>query len=170
MTDDARDVDWVGAVSALPRGAAVIVRHREMRAREALALRLRGVALARGVKLLIADDEALAVRVRADGMHVPQRHGAKVAAIKARHPQWLVTASAHDAAAMRLPADALIVGPVFATASHAGASGLGLVLFATLARKAPRVYALGGVDAISVQRLSALPLSGVALIGGWIRS
>jgi thiamine-phosphate pyrophosphorylase len=170
MTDDTRDADWAEAVSALQRGAAVIVRHREPRAREALARQLRGVTRARGVKLLIADDEALALRVRADGMHVPQRHGAKAAAIKARHPRWLVTVSAHDASAMRVRADAMIAGPVFATASHPGAVSLGVVQFAAIAGGARRVYALGGVDAASVLRLAALPLSGVALIGGWVRS
>jgi thiamine-phosphate pyrophosphorylase len=166
MTDDARDVDWVEAVSSLPRGAAVIVRHRQARAREMLARRLRGVALARGVKLLIADDEALALRVRADGMHVPQRHGDKTVAIKARHPHWLVTASAHNAA-MRVPADAVIIGPVFATASHPGAAGLGVVRFASIALRARRVYALGGIDASSIQRLLTVPIAGVALISGW---
>lgn len=170
MTDDTRDADWVEAVSALPRGAAVIVRHRDRRAREILALRLRGVALARDVKLLIADDEALAVRVCADGMHVPQRHGARAAAIKARHPQWLVTASAHDAAAMRVSADAVILGPLFATASHPGAASLGVVRFAAIAQRGRRVYALGGVDAASVRRLAALTICGIALIGGWTRS
>jgi thiamine-phosphate pyrophosphorylase len=167
MTDDARDADWVEAVSALPRGAAVIVRHREAGAREKLARRLRGIALARGVKLLIADDEALALRVRADGVHVPQRHSAKAAAIKARHPRWLVTASAHETSAMRVRADALILGPVFATASHPGVASLGVVRFAAIALGARRVYALGGVDALSVQRLPAVPIAGVALIGGW---
>lgn len=168
MTDDARDLDWAAAVAALPRGAAVIVRHRDPRAREILARRLRTAAVARGVKLLIADDEALAVRVRADGLHVPQRHAARVAAIIDRHPHWLVTASAHDAAAMRVPADALIVGPVFATASHPGARGLGVARFASLANSARHVYALGGVDAVSVQRLAAMRIAGVALIGGWV--
>ena len=170
MTDDARDVDWIEAVAALPRGAAVIVRHRDPRAREMLARRLRGVTRAAGVTLVIADDEALAVRVRADGLHIPQRHGVRAAAIKSRHPHWLVTASAHDTAAMRVQADAVIVGPVFATASHPGAHGLGAARFASLANGARHVYALGGVDAVSVQRLFALPLCGVALIGGWVRS
>ncbi|MDZ4866514.1 MAG: thiamine phosphate synthase [Alphaproteobacteria bacterium] len=170
MTDDARDVDWVEAVSALPRGAAVIVRHREPHAREALARRLRGVAVTRGVKMLIADDEALAVRVGADGMHVPQRRAARIAAIKASHPRWLVTASAHGVASVAAArdADAVIVAPVFATATHPGAASLGAVRFALLARGALRVYALGGVDAVSVQRLTALRISGVALIGGWV--
>lgn len=167
MTDDTRDVDWAEAVAALPRGAAVIVRHRDPRAREGLARRLRAVALARGVKLLIAEDEHLAVRVRADGLHLPQKRAGRVRAIKARHPRWLVTAAAHDAAAARVPADVVILGPLFPTASHAGAPALGIVRFAQIAREARRVYALGGIDAASARRLAGLRIAGIALIGGW---
>lgn len=171
MTDDARDVDWVQATAALPRGAAVVVRHREPRAREALARRLKRVCAARGVLLLIADDPSLAMRVRANGVHVPQRRGAKLAAIKARFPRWLVTASGHHAAAVMAArtagADAVLIAPVFETASHPGRGALGPVRFAALA-DGPNCYALGGVDAASVQRLAATPACGIALIGGWV--
>lgn len=167
MTDDTRDVDWAEAVAALPRGTAVIVRHRDPRAREGLARRLRAVALARGVKLLIAEDERLALRVRADGLHLPEKRAGRVRAVKVRHPHWLVTAAAHDAFAARVPADATILGPIFPTASHAGASSLGVVRFAQIARGARRVYALGGIDAQSAQRLAGLRIAGIALIGGW---
>lgn len=170
MTDDARDADWAHAVAALPAGAAVIVRHRDRLARAALARRLKPICAARRIKLLIADDEALAILVRADGFHAPQRARAKVRAIKARHPRWLVTAAAHDAASVRSAraADAVIVAAVFATASHPGRAALGPVRFAALAREACAAYALGGIDASSVQRLAAMPVCGIALIGGWV--
>lgn len=165
MTDDARAADWAEAVAALPRGAAVIVRHREARAREALAQRLRPIARARGVKLLVADDAGLAVRVGADGVHVPERKVAAIAGLRARHPRWIITISAHGLV-RNASADAVLLSPVFATASHAGRAGLGVVRFAALSRG--RVYALGGVDAASVQRLAASNACGIALIGGWI--
>lgn len=167
MTDDAREADWAEAVAALPRGAAVIVRHREPHAREALALRLRAIARAQGVKLLVADDPALAVRVGADGVHVPERKAAAIAGLKARHPRWIITVSAHGLV-RNARADAALLSPVFATASHAGRASLGVVRFAALSRG--RVYVLGGVDAASVQRLAASRACGVALIGGWLRS
>jgi thiamine-phosphate pyrophosphorylase len=170
MMDDQRKVDWARAVAALPRGAAVILRHRQAHAREDLARRLKPVCAARRIKLLIADDVLLALRVRADGVHVPERHGAKIAAIKAQHPRWFVTASAHGAASVAAArcADAVIIAPVFATASHPGREAFGPVRFAALARGAPVVYALGGIDARSVQRLAAMPVCGIALIGGWV--
>lgn len=167
MTDDVRDADWAEAVAALPRGAAVIVRHREPRAREALARQLRPIARARGVKLLIADDPALAVRVGADGAHVPERKAAMIAGLRALHPRWIITTSAHGMVRER-EADAALLSPVFATASHAEHASLGVVRFAAQSRG--RVYALGGVDASSAQRLAASGACGIALIGGWIRS
>jgi len=57
---------------------------------------------------------------------------------------------------------------VFATVSHPDRKGLGAIGLAALTTRAGvAAYALGGVDAASVQRLMALPLSGIALIGGW---
>lgn len=174
MTDDERPVDWPSGVRALPSGSAVIVRHRDARAREQLARQLRAICAARRIKLLIADDAALAVRVRADGMHVPERRAQRIAALKALHPRWLVTTSAHSAraveAASRAGADGVLIAPVFATASHPGRHSIGVLRLAGLSVRARiAAYALGGVDAATIQRLAALPLSGVALIGGWTK-
>lgn len=175
MTDDTRGVDWPSAVRALPSGSAVIVRHRDARARESLARRLRGVCAERRIRLLIADDPALAQRVRADGVHLPQKRMARVQAVRSINARWIVTTAAHDAvsvrAASRVGADAVLIAPVFATASHPGRRGLGALRLAALSAHAGvATYALGGVDAASVQRLLAIPLSGVALIGGWTKT
>jgi thiamine-phosphate pyrophosphorylase len=172
MTDDARAIDWPSAVRALPRGSAVVVRHRDARARETLARALRSLCAVRGLRLLIADDAKLALRVRADGVHVPERQVARIAGLKARHPRWFVSASAHGArpvgAAARASADAVLIAPAFATASHPGRRVLGALRVARLASEARiPAYALGGIDAVSVQRVSAARLSGIALIGGW---
>ncbi len=174
MTDDTRDADWVEAAKALPAGSAVVVRHRDARAREQLARRLRAVCAPRRIKLLIAEDAALAQRVRADGVHLPQRAMSKVGATRALNRRWLVTTSAHGSAsvamASRLGADALLVAPVFETASHAERRALGALGLSALIHQAGlAAYALGGVDAFRVQRLMALPISGIALIGGWTK-
>lgn len=172
MTDDARAVDWAGAARALPVGCAVVVRHRDAGRREELARRLRPLCSARRVKLLIADDPGLALRVRADGVHLPQRRASKIATLKALHPHWLVTAAAHDErsadAAARSGADGVLIAPVFPTASHRGRESLGVLRLAAIASRARRAaYALGGIDAKTIARLMATPLCGVALIGGW---
>jgi thiamine-phosphate pyrophosphorylase len=174
MTDDGRSVDWLAAVAALPAGSAVIVRHRNDKERERLARLVRPVCRARRVALLIADDASLAQRVGADGVHVPERRLTGLSGLRSRNARWLVTCSAHGAAAVRraagLGADAVFVSPVFATASHPDRGALGVTRFAALARGGCAVYALGGVDTKTIRRLAAHRIVGIGLIGGWVRS
>src|SRR5258708_34107933 len=72
MTDENRIADPVGAAEVLPKGAAVILRHTDpaMRAKHAEALAR--LAARRGLLLLIANDPELAMRVDADGLHLPE--------------------------------------------------------------------------------------------------
>jgi thiamine-phosphate pyrophosphorylase len=173
FTDDSRSADWVEAVRALPRGSAVIVRHREARAREALGRLLRPVCRARGVLLLIGDDPALAVRLQADGVHLPEARAYRAAGLKMLRPRWFVTAAAHDLAAVararRHGADAVFASPAFATASHPGRAALGAVRLAAMTQGAS-VYALGGVETKTIRRLNAHRIVGIGSIGGWLRS
>ncbi len=175
MTDDTRTLDWVEAVRALAPGSAVVVRHRDPRAREDLARALRPVCAQRRVKMLIAADVGLAQRVRADGVHLPQAQVSRLAGVRALNRLWMVTCAAHDAGsvhrAVGLCADAVFVAPVFATASHPGGRTLGIVRFAALAASARvPVFALGGIDANTIDRLGAAPIAGVGVIGAWVRS
>lgn len=174
MTDDTRKFDWSAAVAALPPGSAVIVRHRDAAGRERLARQLRPLCRARRVALLIADDAALAQRVRADGVHVPERHLERLPGIRTRNTRWLVMCSAHGAAAVRraarLGADAALVSPVFATASHPERDALGVTRFAALVGGGSAVYALGGIETETIRRLAAHRIVGIGLIGGWARS
>ena len=124
---------------------------------------------------LVADDPALAVRVQADGVHLPQRRLAALGGLRARFPHWFLTVAAHDAtalvAAQRGGADAVFLSPAFATASHPDARVLGPVRFAALAASVHLpVLALGGIDGDSVQRLAPARVAGVGLIGAWIRN
>ncbi|MFM9863956.1 MAG: thiamine phosphate synthase [Micropepsaceae bacterium] len=172
MTDDTRDADWVAAASALPRGSAVIVRHRDPALRERFARRLRSVCKARHVTLLVADDAALAQRIQADGVHLPEKRIGRLPGLRAQNATWLITTAAHSAAAVRRAgdADAVFVSPVFGTASHPDRSALGVIRFAGLAREGRAVYALGGVDTKTIRRLVAHRIVGIGLIGGWVRS
>lgn len=173
MTDPARG-DPAAAMGALPRGAAVIFRHYGAPDREALARALRHLARARGLLFLVAGDPRLAARVGADGFHAPERLVHRIAAARRLLPRGLVTAAAHGApgvlAARRAGADAILVSPVFATASHPGARGLGPVRFAALARLADgRAVALGGMDVRALRRLRGGGAVGYAAIAAFAR-
>jgi thiamine-phosphate pyrophosphorylase len=176
VTDARRLADPLPALAGLPRGAAVILRHYGTADRPALAGRLKAACRARGLRLIVAADPAepaaglpgaLAARIGADGVHLPER---LVGRAWLRRPGRLVTAAAHGPAGLgragRRRVAAVLLSPVFATESHPGARALGPIRFAALARRAPLpVYALGGIDERTARRLAASGAVGLAGLG-----
>jgi len=170
VTDVTRLSDPLPAIARLKPGDGVLFRHYELTPSRRLALGLKVAALCqrRGLVLLVAGDLRLARRLKADGMHLPERLARRIAP-----GHGLLTLAAHDAGAVaraaRAGANAVLVSPVFATASHPGVAGLGPVRFAALATAAARrglvVYALGGMSEQHRRRLGGLPVAGYAAIG-----
>lgn len=83
-----------------------------------------------------------------------------------------MTMAVHDMkglhAARHFSADAVLMSPVFATASHPGARPLGPIRFAALATQARRpVIALGGMDGARFRRLSGSGAVGFAAISAF---
>jgi thiamine monophosphate synthase len=131
------------------------------------AAALRALTWRRRQIFLVAGDAALARRVKADGVHLPQYQlrGGRPAGLK------IVTAACHTRAALARAAavgvDLALVSPVFATRSHAGAPALGPHRFARLIRGAAvPVAALGGITPQTAKRLRPLNVAGVAAIDG----
>lgn len=174
MTDSRRLPDPLPAVRALPSGSAVVVREIESKRRAALIRQLRPVCRRRRIRLLVAADEDLARQ--ADGLHLSEklvRGGARRWRVS-RRPGTLVTAAAHSAGAIRraaaLEVDAVLLAPVFATASHPQARPIGPLHFARLVRASPLpVYALGGIDGAAARRLLNSGAAGFAAIGALAR-
>ncbi len=68
--------------------------------------------------------------------------------------------------AARAGADAVLLAPVFQTASHPDSRPLGCLRFAAWCRESPLpVYALGGVSETSRRRLKGSGAAGLAGIG-----
>ena len=173
MTDDDRLPDPLTAIAALPAGSAVVFRHYAAADRESLATICLSACRARGLRLLVAGDPAMARRIGADGVHLPEwlaRWGRE----KWRRyagADWLVTAAAHSPRAIRLAVragvDAVIVSPLFATRSHPGAPSLGMPRFAAWTRNSSLpVYAMGGITARNAPILLRTTAVGIAGIGG----
>ena len=171
MTDEARSGDPVAAAKKLPRGCAIVVRHRDRDSRASLAARLRPVTKDRGLLLLISGDDQLVRLLGADGLHLPENQCRTAHHWKAVHPNWLVTAAAHSALAVaiaaRSGADAALLGPVFPTRSHPERPNLGAFRVLGIAARAPLpVYALGGVNGNTARRLAGSVVAGFAAIDG----
>ena len=159
FTDDT-PCDWAAAARRLPRDSIVVVRGRDAKGRAALFDCLRPLPL----RLVIADDPELAME--ADGLHLPEARAREAAHWRARHPGWIITASAHSLRALMASThlDAIFLGPVFATASHPGGKVLSPARAAFMAAHAMvPVYALGGVTARNAALL-APSFSGIAAI------
>ena len=175
MTDSVRLPDPRAAAQRLVPGSAVILRHYDHPDRLTLARELSKICRRRRILLLIAGDWRLAVAVGADGVHLPEglaRRGPPAwGAAVAKRADFLVTAAAHSLPAIQRAEhaglNAVLLSPVFATASHPGKKGLGPVRFALWCRKAQiPIYALGGIDSVTFRRLKGGGHAGIAAIGG----
>ena len=172
MTDEARLADPLPAARALPTGSAIILRHYGVPERAVLARGLAAIARRRGLVLLVGEDPVLARRVGAAGVHLPERAIRRAGAVRWQR-DWLITAAVHSHAALvsaaACGADAALLSPVFATASHPEARALGFQRFAALAQASPLpVYALGGIDRAHANLLRSSGAVGIAGIGGLI--
>jgi thiamine-phosphate pyrophosphorylase len=169
FTDPARTPDPEAIARRLPRGAAVVFRAFGAADAPARGARLRAIARARGLTLLIGADAGLAARLNADGVHLPERLAHRVRRLKAAHPRWIVTAAAHSAAAARRAlaagADAVVVSAVFPSRSASAGPPLGAIRLAILVQrvKGP-VYALGGIDNKKARLLKDTGLVGLAAV------
>ncbi len=171
MTDDKRVPDPLHAARKLPKGSAIILRHRNDRERARLAEAFLKLARQCDLLLLIAGDQALAHRMDADGVHFPESQLSSLAPCRTRHPNWIITAAAHSEHALlrasRSGVDAALLAPLFHTKSHPERNEFGVARFRLLAARAPiPVYALGGVTAANAGRLAAARVAGIAAIDG----
>jgi thiamine-phosphate pyrophosphorylase len=169
LTDPWRTPDLAAAVAALPRGSGVVYRAFGDPNAVAIGLSLAALCRRRGLVLLIGADEALAARVGADGLHLPERGLSLARRIAARRKRWILTAAAHSRRALALAAaarlDAALLSPVFESRSPSAGSPLGPLRFARLVRRAGLpVYALGGIDHRTAPRLVSSGAAGLAAV------
>jgi thiamine-phosphate pyrophosphorylase len=167
FTDPARTPNLEAVAARLPRGAGVVFRAFGAKDAVERGRRLVRAAHRRGVMVLAGADAGLAAAIGADGIHLPERLAGRAVGLKRGRPGWIVTCAAHSEAAIvrarRAGADAVVVSPVFESASPSAGRALGALKFTMLVNDAGvPVYALGGVSARTVRRLSGVRLAGVA--------
>ena len=169
FTDPVRVADPEAVAHRLPRGAGVIFRAFGAADAEDQGRRLRAIADARGLILLVGADIDLAQAIGADGVHLPERLRDVAPGLRAGKPGGLITLAAHDEGAVRAGGttdiDALVVSPVFDSNSPSAGTPLGVAgLRALIAATDKPVYALGGIRAESIKALEGLGIVGVAAV------
>lgn len=167
FTDPARTPDIEAIARRLPKGSAIVYRAFGALDAEARARSLLRIAAARGLILLIGADAALAAKVGAHGVHLPERLTARARRLKRRG--WIVTAAAHSAMAARrglaAGADAVVVSAIFLSNSPSAGQPIGPLRLAQLVKTAGGpVYALGGINDKTARRLLPAGLVGLAAV------
>lgn len=156
MTDERTGDALLPALRRLPPGSGVVFRHYslERRDRRTLFVRVRRIARARGLTLVVARPAGVG---RAHGVHGTARG------------EGLRTWPAHDrrqaVAGARAGAALLFVSPVHPTRSHPGAPALGPARAAAIGRGlGPKLIALGGMTPKRFRAARALGFHGWAAI------
>jgi thiamine-phosphate pyrophosphorylase len=172
FSDPVRTPDVLAFAEDLPPGAGLVYRAFGSRDAETTAYALADIAFENGLILLIGQDAALAARIGAHGVHLPERLSATAARLKAAQPSWIVTTAAHSLAAARRAAnagaDAALVSAVFPSNSPSASAPMGPVRLAGLVRQAGLpIYALGGVNDGTAARLLTTGVVGLAGIEGF---
>lgn len=165
MTDDERLLDPLAAARLVPKGTVVIVRSRDPKQRVLWAHALVGLARSRGLLVLIANDTALASRCGADGLHFSEANAHLASHWRALRPHWFICAAVHSLRSAMLCrfVDAILLSPVFPTASHLGRTAMTAARANRIAHGlAVPVYALGGVSARNAALLDGF--AGIAAI------
>ncbi len=119
------------------------------------------------VRLFVNDRLDIALAAGADGVQL-RRDSLGPGDARRLNPAWLIGVSVHDltqarAACAQRP-DYLLVGPVFATATHPDAPPLGVERLAEIVLLGLPVIAVGGVTAERIPELTAAGAHGVAAI------
>ncbi len=158
-------------MARLPRGAGVVLRTLGRAGEIARAPALAALARRRGLVFLVGADIALAIALRADGVHLPERLAGRARIARRLRPGWIVTAAAHSVPALgrawRAGVDAAVVSPVFNSRSPSAGVPIGPVRFAAWVRtKRLPVYGLGGIDAKTARRLKGCGAVGLASVDG----
>ena len=153
----------------LPPGTGVIYRgfgregsHEQAQALARLARRNKHV-------FLIGAESELAFSVQAQGVHVPERMMGDLPRLRARYPGFLWTVAAHSPFALRraeaLGVDAALFSKVFPSQSPGAGRPVGVIrLSLWLQDLSLPVYALGGVDTITLKKLYRTPVRGFAAV------
>jgi thiamine-phosphate pyrophosphorylase len=163
LTDERQGKALWQALSELPRGSGVILRHYSLDRAKRLSFLLTAsrIARRRGLVVLTGGEQLL------HPWQVSGRYGSSRHRVKGKLLAWPAHNLKEIRAGERSHADFLLLSPLFPTRSHPSVKALGCLGFAKLVRAtALPVIALGGVRREDQRRLLNLGAYGWAAIDG----
>ena len=170
MTDEVRAPNPIPNINNLTPGSGVIFRHYDVKSRLELGIKVKRACRKKGCLFIVGGDTSLAVKLDADGLHLPEylalKRSLKVRLWRQR-PNKILTAAAHCQkslmTSMAFPVDAALISPIFPTNSHLNQNNLGILKFRKLTKKVTiDVYALGGINNKNAIQLINSPAIGIA--------
>lgn len=169
MTDRQKIPNPLPIIARLPANTLVIIRDYDHPNRAIYCRDIINCAKKRFCKVVIAGDASLALKLSADGVHMPEYQWQNIRALKRKYPLWLITVAAHSSRAIKAinstKADAVLVSPLFHTTSHKGARPLTKHAFNTISLQCQLpIYALGGISLKKSKTLYSLSIKGIAAI------
>ncbi len=176
ITDNETQPYPESVIEKMPSGSMVILRDYDLESRRELGQALKYICEKRGIKFVVAGDLTLSLMVKADGIHIPEHALHKVSSIREEYPDYFITASVHNEAAIKHAlegdVDALLLSPIFPTKSHPETFkdinltiGLNALKIICSKYEVP-IYALGGITIETAPDLSNSGVTGIAAIRG----
>ena len=172
---DSENFNPLDAIKKLPKNSAVILRDYNLsfEKRFELGKKIKKICREKKILFLVAANYKLALKLGADGMHLPEKLIPNIYRIKQLNPQYIVCCAAHNyiaaVKAKKSGADAILVSPVFKTNSHPNQKPLGALKAQKLAKLGIKTYALGGISAQNCKTLKNGGFTGFAGISGVIK-
>ena len=164
VTDEERAPDPIKIINKLPKNLkiGIILRHYKSKSRLNIAKKLSKICKLRKYIFLIANDQQLAIKVNASGIHVPSW-----STLRRINRRFLISTSLHSRKDLRnvtlSKSSIVFVSPVYFTKSHPDKKPLGPIRAALLAKQSKlNSIALGGISLRSTKRFKNLGFSGVA--------
>ena len=169
ILDEINLAKYTKIIPLLKNNGMVIIRVRNPK--ESLVRKIAVLCQRYRVKLLIAADPYLALKVKAAGLHISEKSFNRLKHWRNKQPQWIITAAAHTVGKIRLIKEmhlsAAIYSAVFPTTTHP-VIPLGVMRFMHNLQKTDfTVYALGGINVVNIRRLQYAELGGVAAISAF---
>jgi thiamine-phosphate pyrophosphorylase len=174
FTDPQRTPNPELIIATLPRGCGVVYRAFGARSAVRKGRDLIRIARRRGLTFFVGADSRLAAQLGADGVHLPERTAGRRGHNLSLKSRFWLSAAAHDEPAVRRARaagiEAVVISPVFPSASPSAGRAMGVFTFARLARLTVLpAYALGGVNQRTIRRLKGAGAVGVAAVSGAAR-